>query len=37
LGRKLIAGEVRDGSRVVIDAGPQGLEITAGEPKRAAA
>jgi ATP-dependent Clp protease ATP-binding subunit ClpB len=37
LGRKLIAGEVRDGSRVVIDAGPQGLEITAGEPQVAAA
>ena len=37
LGRKLIAGEVRDGSRVVIDAGPQGLEISAGEPQNAAA
>jgi ATP-dependent Clp protease ATP-binding subunit ClpB len=37
LGRKLIAGEVRDGSRVVIDAGPQGLEISAGEPQVAAA
>jgi ATP-dependent Clp protease ATP-binding subunit ClpB len=37
LGRKLISGEVRDGSRVVIDAGPQGLEISAGEPQVAAA
>jgi ATP-dependent Clp protease ATP-binding subunit ClpB len=25
LGRKLLSGEVRDGSKVVIDAGPQGL------------
>jgi len=27
IGRKLIAGEIRDGSRVVVDVGPQGLEL----------
>jgi ATP-dependent Clp protease ATP-binding subunit ClpB len=28
LGRKLLAGEIRDGSRVKVDAGPRGLEFT---------
>jgi len=37
LGRKLIMGEVRDGSRVIVDAGPQGLEIKASAPESAAA
>ncbi len=27
LGRKIVAGEIRDGSRVVVDAGPQGLKF----------
>ena len=27
LGRKIISGEIRDGSRVVVDAGPQGLKF----------
>jgi ATP-dependent Clp protease ATP-binding subunit ClpB len=37
LGRKLILGEVRDGSRVVVDAGPQGLEIKPSPTESAAA
>ena len=37
LGRKLILGEVRDGSRVVVDAGPQGLEIRSSASESAAA
>ncbi len=37
LGRKRLAGEVRDGSRVVVDAGPRGLEFTTREGQRAAA
>jgi ATP-dependent Clp protease ATP-binding subunit ClpB len=37
LGRKLILGEVRDGSRVVVDAGPQGLEIKPSASESAAA
>ncbi len=37
LGRKLLLGEVRDGSRVVIDTGAQGLEIKSGGPQSAAA
>jgi ATP-dependent Clp protease ATP-binding subunit ClpB len=37
LGRKLLAGEVRDGSHVVINAGPRGLEFTTREGQRAAA
>ena len=37
LGRKLLAGEVRDGSHVVVDAGAQGLEFTTREGQRAAA
>ncbi|HVN63682.1 MAG TPA: AAA family ATPase, partial [Candidatus Binataceae bacterium] len=28
LGRRLIAGEISDGSRVKVDAGPRGLEFT---------
>ena len=28
LGRKLLSGEIRDGSKVVIGAGPRGLEFT---------
>ena len=27
LGRKLLAGEIRDGSKVIIDAGPGGLKF----------
>ncbi|HTY55779.1 MAG TPA: ATP-dependent chaperone ClpB [Candidatus Binataceae bacterium] len=27
IGRKLISGDIRDGSRVVVDVGPQGLEL----------
>jgi len=27
IGRKLISGEIRDGSRIVVDLGPQGLEL----------
>jgi ATP-dependent Clp protease ATP-binding subunit ClpB len=27
LGRKLLSGEIRDGSRVVVDSGPQGLKF----------
>jgi ATP-dependent Clp protease ATP-binding subunit ClpB len=37
LGRKLIAGEIRDGSHVVVNAGPRGLELTTREGQRAAA
>jgi ATP-dependent Clp protease ATP-binding subunit ClpB len=37
LGRKLLAGEVRNGSHVVVDAGPRGLEFTARDGQRAAA
>jgi len=37
LGRKLLGGEVRDGSHVVVDAGPRGLEFTTREGQRAAA
>jgi ATP-dependent Clp protease ATP-binding subunit ClpB len=37
LGRKLLTGEIRDGSHVVVDAGPQGLEFTAHEQQSAAA
>jgi ATP-dependent Clp protease ATP-binding subunit ClpB len=36
LGRKLIAGEVRDGQKVVVDAGSQGLEFKAQPMKQAA-
>ena len=37
LGRKLLLGEVRDGSRVIVDRGPQGLEIKPIENQNAAA
>jgi ATP-dependent Clp protease ATP-binding subunit ClpB len=39
LARKILAGEVRDGSRVVVDAGPRGLtfEVKAPAAKAAAA
>jgi hypothetical protein len=37
LGRKLLAGEIRDGSHVVVDAGAQGLEFRTREGQRAAA
>jgi ATP-dependent Clp protease ATP-binding subunit ClpB len=37
LGRKLITGEIRDGSHVVVDAGARGLEFTTREPQNAAA
>ncbi len=36
LGRKLLTGEVRDGQKVVIDAGPRGLEFKPQPLKRAA-
>jgi ATP-dependent Clp protease ATP-binding subunit ClpB len=37
LGRKLLLGEVRDGSHVLVDAGPHGLTFTARESQSAAA
>jgi ATP-dependent Clp protease ATP-binding subunit ClpB len=39
LARKILAGEVRDGSKVVVDAGPRGLafEVKMPESKAAAA
>ena len=37
LGRKLITGEIRDGSHVVVDAGPRGLEFNTRESQNAAA
>ena len=37
LGRKLIAGEIRDGAHVVVDAGPRGLEFRSREGQSAAA
>ncbi len=36
LGRKLLAGEIRDGSRVKVDAGARGLEFETRAPKSAA-
>jgi ATP-dependent Clp protease ATP-binding subunit ClpB len=36
LGRKLIAGEVRDGQKVIVDAGSQGLEFKPQPMKQAA-
>ena len=36
LGRKLIAGEVRDGQKVIVDAGAKGLEFKP-QPLKAAA
>jgi ATP-dependent Clp protease ATP-binding subunit ClpA len=32
LGRKLLAGEIRDGSKVMVDAGKTGLQITGSAP-----
>jgi ATP-dependent Clp protease ATP-binding subunit ClpB len=37
LGRKLLLGEIRDGSHVIVDAGPRGLEFTSRENQSAAA
>ena len=37
LARKILAGEVRDGSRVVVDAGPRGLTFEVKEPAAKAA
>jgi ATP-dependent Clp protease ATP-binding subunit ClpB len=37
LGRKIIAGEIRDGSHVVVDAGVRGLELTSRDSQSAAA
>ena len=37
LGRKLITGEIRDGSHVIVDAGARGLTFTARQNHSAAA
>jgi ATP-dependent Clp protease ATP-binding subunit ClpB len=37
LGRKLLAGEIRDGTHVVVNAGPRGLEFSTREAQSAAA
>ena len=37
LARKILAGEVRDGSKVVVDAGPRGLTFAVKEPAAKAA
>jgi ATP-dependent Clp protease ATP-binding subunit ClpB len=37
LARKVLGGEIRDGSRVTVDAGPRGLEFRTGAPRKAAA
>jgi len=37
LGRKLLSGEIRNGSHVVVDTGPRGLEFRSREPETAAA
>jgi ATP-dependent Clp protease ATP-binding subunit ClpB len=37
LGRKLLAGEIRDGSKVIIDAGPGGLQFNSEQLASAAA
>jgi ATP-dependent Clp protease ATP-binding subunit ClpB len=37
LGRKLIAGEVADGSKVEVEVGPRGLEIRSQKPESVAA
>jgi ATP-dependent Clp protease ATP-binding subunit ClpB len=37
LGRKLLLGEVSDGSRVIVDTGPHGLEIKPSQDQRTAA
>jgi ATP-dependent Clp protease ATP-binding subunit ClpB len=36
LGRKLLAGEVRDGSKVVVDSGPGGLKFNSEQLASAA-
>jgi len=37
LARKILAGEVRDGARVIVDAGPRGLSFEVKEPSAKAA
>jgi ATP-dependent Clp protease ATP-binding subunit ClpB len=37
LARKLLLGEIRDGTHVVVDTGPHGLEFTSRAPESAAA
>jgi ATP-dependent Clp protease ATP-binding subunit ClpB len=37
LGRKLLLGEIRDGSHVIVDSGPHGLEIKPSQVQRTAA
>jgi ATP-dependent Clp protease ATP-binding subunit ClpB len=37
LARKLLLGEIRDGSRVTVDAGARGLDFTSRENQSAAA
>ena len=37
LGRKLLLGEIRDGSHVIVDTGPHGLEIRPSQKQNAAA
>jgi ATP-dependent Clp protease ATP-binding subunit ClpB len=37
LARKILAGEVRDGCRIVVDAGPRGLTFEVKEPTAKAA
>jgi ATP-dependent Clp protease ATP-binding subunit ClpB len=37
LARKLLLGEIRDGTHVVVDTGPHGLEFTSRAPQSAAA
>jgi len=37
LGRKLLLGEISDGSRVIVDSGPHGLEIKSNQNQSAAA
>ena len=37
LARKILAGEVRDGSKIVVDAGPRGLTLDVKEPSAKAA
>jgi hypothetical protein len=37
LGRKILGGEVRDGTHVLVNAGQRGLEFSTREGQRAAA
>jgi ATP-dependent Clp protease ATP-binding subunit ClpB len=37
IGRRILTGEIRDGSHVIVDAGPQGLEFRTREVQSAAA